>query len=73
MGITEGPKGPRPIISVLTYPWLTDTIEVPPGALWIAVTSFHNHAQWKVVIQSTENLKLEERAKRAGLHLASSH
>jgi hypothetical protein len=71
MGLEANEKGQqRPTISVLTYPWITDSIEVPKGALWIACTAFENHAAWAAVITSTERLKLEKRAKRVGLHLA---
>ena len=70
MGIEETPKGARPVISVLTYPWLVESLEVPEGSVWIAVTAMNNHERWAPIIASTEALKLEKRANRAGLHLA---
>jgi hypothetical protein len=64
------PKGPRPNLLALTYPWFgVDTLEIPEGALWIAVQAIHG-PPWMQLIGSTEKLKLEVRANRSGLHLA---
>jgi hypothetical protein len=64
------PKGPRPNLLALTYPWFgVDTLEIPEGALWIAVQAIHG-PPWMQLIGSTEKLKLEVRAQRSGLHLA---
>jgi hypothetical protein len=73
-GILETPKGPRPHVVVLTYPWLTDSIEIPEGALWVAVQAMPyspdgEPVPWGQIIGTTEQLKLERNAKRAGLHL----
>jgi hypothetical protein len=68
-GMMETPKGLRPHVVALTYPWFTETLEIPEGALWTAVQALHG-PPWANLIGSTEKLKLEERAKRSGLHLA---
>jgi hypothetical protein len=63
--------GVAPRTDVLVYPWLgLDSLEIPEGALWISVTAFHCDAPWETLIASSEALKLKQRAKRSGLHLA---
>lgn len=73
-GILETPRGPRPHVVVLTYPWLTDSLDIPEGALWIAVQAMSHSPDgdpvpWETIIGSTEKLKVERNAKKAGLHL----
>lgn len=73
-GILETPRGPRPHVVVLTYPWLTDSLDIPEGALWIAVQAMTHSPDgepipWGQIIGTTEQLKVERNAKKAGLHL----
>jgi hypothetical protein len=69
-GVTQNEKGlPRLHIAVMTYPWLRSDLHVPAGALWLRVSEFSNAKDWPKIIETTEQLKLEQRAKGIGLHL----
>jgi hypothetical protein len=70
MSFQETPKGARPVLGVLTYPWFVDSLEVPEGSVWIAVNATSDYERWAPIIANTEALKLEKRASRTGLHLA---
>jgi hypothetical protein len=73
-GMIENKQGlPRPKTAVLTYPWFLEEMIVPEGALWLSISSFFNPKEWVPVIESTERLKVTERAERAGLIVAGAH
>jgi hypothetical protein len=70
--LVEGPGGaPRPHVAFVTCPWLLETLVLPEDALWISCTALKNPDQTRMSIWSTEKLKLEERAARSGLSLAT--
>jgi hypothetical protein len=70
--LVEGPGGaPRPHVAFVTCPWLLDTLVLPEDALWISCSALKNPDQVRLSIWSTEKLKLEERAARSGLSLAT--
>ena len=70
-GMLETPQGIRPHVVALTYPWFgMETMVIPEGALWNTVLSYKD-VPWAQILGSTEKLKLEQRAQRSGLHLAS--
>ena len=72
--IVPGPGGmPRPKTDVLTIPWFTDTLDVPDGACWVSLEACDNRAAWGHIIAMTEKLKLEVRASKSHIHLASGH
>jgi hypothetical protein len=69
-GVVQDARGnARPRTAVLTFPYFTDTIVIPAGALWISLAATHNKVEWVPVIVSTERLKTEQRAERAGIAL----
>jgi len=70
----ETPQGIRPKMIALTFPWMgKETMIVPEGAVWDRISEYRSTPEidWASVIGSTEKLKLEHRAQRSGLHLAS--
>jgi hypothetical protein len=70
--LIEGPGGlPRPHLAFMTYPWVLETLVMPADALWISLTGVKNPDQTRMAIYTTEKLKLEERANRSGIHLAT--
>lgn len=75
MIVEEDGKGQsRPRMLFLTYPWLFDTLVIPEGGIWSALSEVNPESipvqVLKNVVGSTEKLKLERRAQRSGLHLA---
>jgi hypothetical protein len=62
--------GAAPRTDVLVYPWFVDSLVMPEGALWISLDAMPEAAPWAKIIGASEGLKLQQRAKRVGLHLA---
>src|SRR5271154_187199 len=62
--------GVAPRTDVLVYPWFVDSLVIPEGALWISLDAMPDAAPWVKLITASEGLKLQQRAKRSGLHLA---
>jgi hypothetical protein len=62
--------GVAPRTDVLVYPWFTDRLAVPEGALWISLQALKHAAPWEKLIAASEHLKMQQRAQRSGLHLA---
>lgn len=63
--------GVAPRTDVLVYPWFTDSLVIPEGAIWSSIPALiYCDAPWAKLISASENLKLAVRAKRSGLHLA---
>jgi hypothetical protein len=60
----------RPFVQFLTAPWLIDSLSVPKGAVWIAVDALDNRVAAANMLAATEKLKIENRARKAGIHLA---
>jgi hypothetical protein len=70
-GMIETPQGLRPHIVTLTFPWFgIETLAIPEGCLWTSCSAYKG-VPWAEILGSTEKLKLEQRAQRSGLHLAS--
>jgi hypothetical protein len=66
-GVEPSSKGPRPKTIVLTYPYHgIEQLDIPEGALWLAATQYQD-VPWEELIYTTEKLKVEQRAQRAGL------
>jgi len=60
----------RPDLSIITYPWIVESIRIPEGSLRLAVTALLDHKKWGALIAQSEKLRVEQRAERAGIVLA---
>jgi len=63
LGLVPGPGGmPRPHIQVISAPWVVEELVVPEGSIWISCAAMDDPERWRLVIGSTEKLKIESRS-----------
>jgi hypothetical protein len=61
----------RPKCTMATYPWLVDRLDIPEGAVWIRAESMPEQAALKDMLATAEQIRMEQRAAKAGIVVAS--
>jgi hypothetical protein len=71
---TPDGRGVRPRIVTAVYPWIVDSLVIPPEAIWIHCEAFTgNKAELTNCIVNSEQLKMVRRADKAGLSIVRGH
>jgi hypothetical protein len=67
--VPTGP--PRPKCTMASYPWLVDRLDIPEGAVWIRADAMPELEALKTMLANTEQIRIEQRAAKAGIVVAS--